>query len=72
MSFELTRAIAGELDVDKLLAKILSTAFELLAADRGVVLLFDDNRQLQPRCVRTKRGNTSEEVALSKIGRAHV
>jgi adenylate cyclase len=65
VSFELTRAIAGELDVDKLLAKILSTAFELLAADRGVVLLFDDNRQLQPRCVRTKRGNTSEEVALS-------
>ena len=65
VSFELTRAIAGELDVDKLLAKILSTAFELLAADRGVVLLFDDSHQLQPRCVRTKRGNTSEEVALS-------
>jgi adenylate cyclase len=63
VSFELT--IAGELDVDKLLAKILATAFELLAADRGVVLLFDDNRQLQPRCVRTKRGNTTEEVALS-------
>jgi adenylate cyclase len=65
VSFELTRAIAGELDVDKLLAKILSTAFELLAADRGVVLLFDDKRQLQPRCVRTKRGNVTEEVALS-------
>jgi adenylate cyclase len=65
VSFELTRAIAGELDVDKLLAKILSTAFELLAADRGVVLLFDDKKQLQPRCVRTKRGNPSEEVALS-------
>jgi adenylate cyclase len=65
VSFELTRAIAGELDVDKLLAKILSTAFELLAADRGVVLLFDDKKQLQPRCVRTKRGNVSEEVALS-------
>lgn len=65
VSFELTRAIAGELDVDKLLAKILSTAFELLAADRGVVLLFDESHQLQPRCVRTKRGNTSEEVALS-------
>ncbi|HEX7478296.1 MAG TPA: adenylate/guanylate cyclase domain-containing protein [Polyangiales bacterium] len=65
VSFELTRAIAGELDVDKLLAKILSTAFELLAADRGVVLLFDEKQQLQPRCVRTKRGETNEEVALS-------
>lgn len=65
VSFELTRAIAGELDVGKLLAKILSTAFELLAADRGVVLMFDDKKQLQPRCVRTKRGETNEEVALS-------
>ena len=65
VSFELTRAIAGELDVDKLLAKILSTAFELLAADRGVVLLFDDKKQLQPRCVRTKRGNPTDDVALS-------
>jgi adenylate cyclase len=65
VSFELTRAIAGELDVDKLLAKILATAFELLATDRGVVLLFDDRKQLQPRCVRTKRGAASEEVALS-------
>jgi adenylate cyclase len=65
VSFELTRAIAAELDVDKLLAKILATAFELLAADRGVVLLFDDKRQLQPRCVRTKRGVVNEEVALS-------
>lgn len=65
VSFELTRAIAGELDVNKLLAKILATAFELLAADRGVVLMFDDKKQLQPRCVRTKRGETNEEVALS-------
>jgi adenylate cyclase len=65
VSFELTRAIAAELDVDKLLAKILATAFELLAADRGVVLLFDDKKQLQPRCVRTKRGAATEEVALS-------
>jgi adenylate cyclase len=29
------------------------------------VLLFDDKRQLQPRCVRTKRGAATEEVALS-------
>jgi adenylate cyclase len=65
VSFELTRAIAGELDVDKLLAKILATGFELLAADRGVVLLFDEKRQLQPRCVRTKRGSVTDDVALS-------
>lgn len=65
VSFELTRAIAGELDVDRLLDKILATAFELLGADRGVVLLLDDDRELQPRCVRTKRNDPSEQVALS-------
>jgi adenylate cyclase len=65
VSFELTRAIAGELDVDRLLAKILTTALQLLAVDRGVVLLLDPRGKLQPRCVRSKRGETSEEVALS-------
>jgi adenylate cyclase len=65
VSFELTRALAGELDVDKLLAKILATGFELLAADRGVVLLFDEKKTLQPRCVRTKRGAATDDVALS-------
>lgn len=64
-SFELTRAIAGELDVDRLLEKILETAFDLLGADRGVVLLLDEGGKLQPRCVRTKKGDSSEEVALS-------
>jgi len=65
VSFELTRAIAGELDVDRLLAKILTTALQLLSVDRGVVLLLDQRGKLQPRCVRSKRGETSEEVALS-------
>jgi len=65
VSFELTRAIAGELDVDRLLTKILDTAFEVLAVDRGVVLLLNDAGDLQPSCVRTKRGDGTEEVALS-------
>lgn len=64
-SYDLTRAIAGELDVDRLLEKILTTAFELLSADRGVVLLLDDGQRLQPRCVRTRREGLGEEVALS-------
>jgi adenylate cyclase len=63
VSFELTRAIAGELDVDRLLTKILDTAFQLLPVDRGVVLLLESGKP-KPRCVRTKRGD-GEEVALS-------
>jgi adenylate cyclase len=65
VSFELTRAIAGELDVDRLLAKILATALQLLAVDRGVVLLLDERGKLQSRCVRTRKGEGSEEVTLS-------
>jgi adenylate cyclase len=66
VSYELQRAIGVELDVDKLLAKILDTAFLLLAADRGVILLVDETGQLRPRCVRTKKGGQgSEDVVLS-------
>jgi adenylate cyclase len=65
VSYEVIRAIGGTLDVDQLLAKILDCAFELLAADRGVVLLYDEDRELKPRAVRTKSGRTDEEVLLS-------
>ena len=63
-SYELMRAIGVELEVDQLLAKILEVALELLSADRGVVLLYDDDEELSPASVRTKNG-TNEEVVLS-------
>jgi adenylate cyclase len=64
-SYEVIRAIGVELDADKLLAKILDSAFQLLPADRGVILLYDQNRQLKPRCVRTKKTATEEDMVLS-------
>ncbi|MEM9074521.1 MAG: adenylate/guanylate cyclase domain-containing protein [Myxococcota bacterium] len=65
-SYELMQAIGVELDVDRLLAKILDAAFSLLPADRGVVLLYDEAHELKPRCVRTKAAKaTGEEVVLS-------
>ncbi len=65
-SYELMQAIGVELDVDRLLAKILDAAFSLLPADRGVVLLYDDAHELKPRCVRTKAAKTvAEDVVLS-------
>jgi len=66
VSFELTKAIGGELDVDKMLEKILGTAFDLIGADRGVVLLLNDGDELEARCVHTKKGKKDEEVALSQ------
>ena len=55
VSYEVIRAIGVELDVDKLLTKIIDCAFQLLQADRGVILLYDENKELKPRCVRTKK-----------------
>lgn len=64
-SYEVTRAISGEFDIDVMLGKILDTAFSLLAADRGVVLM-DDDGDLKPRCVRTRKQQAAgEEVVLS-------
>jgi adenylate cyclase len=66
VSYDLSRAIGVELDIDTLLNKILDRAFELLPADRGVVLLYDDTGGLAPRCVRTKRKSAQDEqVVLS-------
>ncbi len=65
-SYELVRAVGVELEAHKLLQKILACAFDLLPADRGVVLLLDDKGELQPGCVRTRKNNPGEEVALSK------
>ncbi len=67
VSYELARAIGVELDIDKALVKILDAAFTILPADRGVILLYDEERELVPRCVRTRAGNQdpNEEVVIS-------
>jgi adenylate cyclase len=66
VSYDLSRAVGVELDIDTLLNKILDRAFELLPADRGVVLLYDDSGGLAPRMVRTKRKSAADEqVVLS-------
>ncbi len=63
---ELGRAIVGVLDLEELLPRILDKSFELLPADRGVILLYEDAK-LQPRYVKHKSGkNADEQIVLSK------
>jgi adenylate cyclase len=71
-AYELQRAIGLELDLDRLLKRILELSFEFLAADRAVILLFDDDGELQPRAVQLRSGNATEEIVLSNsiIGEA--
>lgn len=68
---ELAKSLAAELDLDKLLPKILDKAFELLGADRGVILLMDQNGELVPRYVKQKDGR-QENIVLSKTVMAEV
>ncbi|MCA9583450.1 MAG: FHA domain-containing protein, partial [Myxococcales bacterium] len=65
VSYEFTRMVAGELEVSKLLEKILDCAFELLNADRGVILMYDEEGQLRTNCVRAQRGS-AENVSISR------
>lgn len=64
IAHELNKTIGLEVDLDKLLQKILDKAFELLPADRGVILLMDETDTPVPRYVKTKDGR-NEEIILS-------
>ena len=70
---ELARAVGSELDLDKLLAKILDKAFELVGADRGAILLKDDKSgELVARQVKTRSGRGDTNIVLSRTVLAEV
>jgi adenylate cyclase len=70
---ELARAVGSELDLDKLLPKILDKAFELANADRGVILLKNaKSGALEPRFVKTRSGKSDPNIVLSKTVMAEV
>jgi adenylate cyclase len=64
ISHELSRAIVGVLDLEQLLPRILDKSFELLPADRGVILLVEADG-LVPRYVKVKNGKADEQISLS-------
>jgi adenylate cyclase len=64
---ELAKALGVELDLERLLPKILDKAFELLGADRGVILLMDAaSGELVPHSIKAKDGKQAENIVLSK------
>ena len=56
ITWELTRDIGLERDLDKLLEKILLALFKFVNADRGVILLTETDGSLQPRAARRRDG----------------
>jgi adenylate cyclase len=66
ISYELQRAVGAELDLDRLLEKILERSFDLISADRGVILLFDEG-ELKARCSRARRPGPEELVVSQTV-----
>ena len=70
VSYELARAIGAELDIQKVMDRILAAAFQILQADRGIILLYGDDdksptgKTLQPRAVRTRQGTQDPNEPL--------
>ncbi len=65
---EITKSLAGTIDIDKILPKLLDTLFGIFPhADRGCVLLLDDQtQQMVPRAMKHRRADADESVKLSK------
>jgi adenylate cyclase len=64
LAHELGRSIGLEVDIGVLLEQIIMKAFELIPADRGVILLMEDGVP-QPRIARTRDGRV-EQIVLSR------
>jgi adenylate cyclase len=66
-SWELTRDIGLERDFDRLLDKILLAIFKFTKADRGVILLREDDGTLHPRAARRRDGSEAPIQVSSTI-----
>ena len=65
---EITKSLAGTIDIDKILPKVLDTLFGIFPhADRGCVLLLDDvTKQMVPRAMKHRRADADDTVKLSR------
>ncbi len=69
---ELATAIGTELDLEKLLPKILDKAFDLVGADRGAILLRNHEGEMVPRYVKTNQGKHDKDIVVSTTVLAEV
>ncbi len=67
VTWELTRDIGTERDLDRLVEKILMALFKFTKADRGVVLLRQDDGSMHPRAARRRDGSDAPIQISSTI-----
>jgi adenylate cyclase len=71
ITWELTREIGLERDLDRLLEKILLALFKFVNADRGVILLKEEDGTLHPRAAH-RRDGTEAPIQISSTILNHV
>ncbi len=67
ITWELTRDIGLERELDPLLDKILLALFKFTKADRGVILMRENDGSLHPRAARRRDGSTAPIQVSSTI-----
>ena len=64
---EISNSLAGNIDLESMLPKILDTLFNIFKlADRGCILLKDEKGELVPRAIKHRSANRDESVRLSR------
>jgi serine phosphatase RsbU (regulator of sigma subunit) len=64
---EISNSLAGEVNLEVLLPKILDTLFSIFTyADRGCILLKDENGQMVPKAMKHRREGEDATVRLSR------
>ncbi|MDZ4863607.1 MAG: adenylate/guanylate cyclase domain-containing protein [Gemmatimonadota bacterium] len=69
---DVAQKLSGELDLDKLLGRVVSTTFEVMNVDRVSVLLSTDTGDLVPRVSKSRLGETSSQHVPRSIARKAV
>jgi adenylate cyclase len=69
---EVSKGLTRAVDVDTILAKIVSYAYQTLEVDRVAILLCDENGDLTPKISRDKRGGEAPRAVPQSIARKAV
>jgi serine/threonine-protein kinase PknK len=64
--FEITRELAREHDMDRLLERVTDHAIALLAAERGFVVLSNADGELEARAARSRKGGDEAHAQFSR------
>jgi len=70
--FEITRDLATEHDMDRLLARVTDHAVALLGAEHGFVVLANEDGELEARAARSRKGNDTHAAFSHSVAESVV